>query len=322
MQAVEQLRGHGVDPVDDGCGTVVGAPRLPLLLVGEGEDAQGEDLVDLGGVEHVPLALGGDLGVVVQGDRRGQDDLAVALVADQHRPRPHVLARGHRTGGELRRVDEGHEPAVVGGHQRVHRGQRAADHVVPGRAVPRRPGREVLDHHPELDQGVGALDPLGGQPQPPGEGQQATDDPPRLAQRLDLFVGRQLEGDDLLAQAHRLDVQLLLDRLVERAPQLSVDLERAHGRARRVLDGPGLDAQEAELEVDDGTGALDQHLGLHERALARVVVAELLGGGNAELPADLVLGRRGPVRVQDVALVQDGVGHLAGTIEAGGGRAG
>ena len=56
-----------------------------LLVVGQRQDPQGEDLVDLGGVAHVARALGGHLGPVVEDDRRRQDVVVVARVADQHR---------------------------------------------------------------------------------------------------------------------------------------------------------------------------------------------------------------------------------------------
>ena len=40
----------------------VGAPGLAFLLIGERQHTQGEDLVDLGGVVEVALALGCDSG--------------------------------------------------------------------------------------------------------------------------------------------------------------------------------------------------------------------------------------------------------------------
>ena len=73
VQAGEHLRREPLDPVDDRGGPRVGAAGQPLLVVGEREDPQGEDLVDLGGVAHVARALGRDGGVVVQDDRRRQD---------------------------------------------------------------------------------------------------------------------------------------------------------------------------------------------------------------------------------------------------------
>ena len=78
VQPGEHLLGQGVDPVHDRLGPRVGGPRLALLLVGEGQRAQREDLVDLARVVQVAGALGRDAGVVVHDDRRGQHDVPPA----------------------------------------------------------------------------------------------------------------------------------------------------------------------------------------------------------------------------------------------------
>ena len=57
VQPLPDLGRHVVAAVDDGRRPGVGAARLGLLVVGEREDPQGEDLVDLGGVEQVARAL-------------------------------------------------------------------------------------------------------------------------------------------------------------------------------------------------------------------------------------------------------------------------
>jgi len=48
---------------------MIGSARLGLLVVGEGEDAQGQDLVDLGRVAEVAGAFRGDRREVVEDDR-------------------------------------------------------------------------------------------------------------------------------------------------------------------------------------------------------------------------------------------------------------
>ena len=58
-----------------------------LLLVGQREHPEGQDLVDLGGVAQVARALGGDLRVVVEDDRRRQHHVVRGAVADEHRER-------------------------------------------------------------------------------------------------------------------------------------------------------------------------------------------------------------------------------------------
>ena len=60
-----------------------------------------EQLVDLAAVEEVARALGRDPRVVVEDDRRGQQRVARARVADEHRPGAHVLARARARRAQL-----------------------------------------------------------------------------------------------------------------------------------------------------------------------------------------------------------------------------
>ena len=69
VQAGEHLLRQYVDPIHDLFGSRVGGPRLALLLLGERQRAQREDLVDLRRVEQVTGAFRRDPGVVVQDDR-------------------------------------------------------------------------------------------------------------------------------------------------------------------------------------------------------------------------------------------------------------
>src|SRR5262245_40227894 len=71
-----------------------------LFGIGKGQNAQGQQLVDLSAVEKVAGALGGDLGEIVQNDRRGQDEILQGAVADQNGPGATVLA-GVRQGTRL-----------------------------------------------------------------------------------------------------------------------------------------------------------------------------------------------------------------------------
>ena len=61
MQAVEHLGGIVIDPVDERGGAWIGGARLALLLVRQRHRAQGQNLVDLGGVEEIAGTLGRDL---------------------------------------------------------------------------------------------------------------------------------------------------------------------------------------------------------------------------------------------------------------------
>src|SRR5215210_1117604 len=62
--------------------------HLGLLLVGEGENVQDQELVYLPTVEHVARAFGGDLGVVREYDRGRKQRVVVPFVSDEHGPRP------------------------------------------------------------------------------------------------------------------------------------------------------------------------------------------------------------------------------------------
>src|ERR1700722_2063991 len=52
--------------------------------------------------------------------------------------------------------------------------------------------------------------------------------------------------------------------------------------------------------------------------LASAGVAPFARSEHAELPSDLVFARRGPIRIQHVSLVEDGVGNFAGAFNAHG----
>ena len=85
VQARHRLGRHRVTVVDDLRGPRIGGPGLGLLLVGHRHHAQGQDLVDLGAVIQRGVALFGDLGVVVEDDRRDQQHVVGAGRAGQHR---------------------------------------------------------------------------------------------------------------------------------------------------------------------------------------------------------------------------------------------
>jgi hypothetical protein len=70
----------------------VAAGHLPLLPLRQRLEAQDQDLVDLGAVEEVTRALGGDARVVVEDDRRAQQEVALAGLAHQDRPQPLAAA--------------------------------------------------------------------------------------------------------------------------------------------------------------------------------------------------------------------------------------
>ena len=71
-----------------------------------------EDLVDLGGVVQCAFALFGDLGVVVEDDRRHQHHVGLAWRAGEHRETTVLPAAGHGVDGSVGRFEQGNELTV------------------------------------------------------------------------------------------------------------------------------------------------------------------------------------------------------------------
>ena len=57
-------------------------------------------------VEELARALRGDLRVVVENDRSGEDDVPLPFFAGENRPGPNVLAGGDGGDGRVRRIEE------------------------------------------------------------------------------------------------------------------------------------------------------------------------------------------------------------------------
>ncbi|MEU5948503.1 hypothetical protein ABZ793_23480 [Micromonospora sp. NPDC047465] len=106
MQPRENLGRHGIDAVEDRGGPGIGGPHLPLLGVGERERTQREDLVDLGRVVQIARALRCDLRMVVEDDRRREQDVSGADLAGQHGEGVHVAAFLRRVRRPLGRVEQ------------------------------------------------------------------------------------------------------------------------------------------------------------------------------------------------------------------------
>src|SRR5918998_5715832 len=126
----------------------VGGAHLFFLLVCEVENVQDEHLVDLGPVEQVAGALGGDLGVVVEDDRGGEHRAPLPFLSDQHRPRLQVLARFRGLSQLLRRVDQRDEPSSLHLQRRVGRDEGLLERALPILASPRG-GVGYPDRYPE-----------------------------------------------------------------------------------------------------------------------------------------------------------------------------
>src|SRR5919107_2600281 len=111
VQSHEFLRRERLTPLQYLPPPRVGGAHLFLLLVREVEDVQDEHLVDLGPVEQVAGAFGGDLGVVVEDDRGGEHRAPFTFLPDEHRPRLRVLAPLRGLPQILRRVHQRDEPS-------------------------------------------------------------------------------------------------------------------------------------------------------------------------------------------------------------------
>ena len=109
--------------------------------------------------------------------------------------------------------------------------------------------------------------------------------------------------------------------LVPAQPAGGADRELIHRREPvvvvRFLSRPGLELQETHVNFDGGLrSGGEQALSEHLRFLARAGSGRTWRAKDAELPPRLVLLRRGAVRVEQVALVQDGICHGAGEAQA------
>ena len=103
-------------------GALVGFAHLALLFVGQGHDAQRKNLVDLGAVEEIARALGRDLRIVVEDDRRGEHACR-RLFAGQHGPGADVLALRGLFLEAFRRIEQRDELAVLDAENGVRRDQ-------------------------------------------------------------------------------------------------------------------------------------------------------------------------------------------------------
>ena len=111
----------------------IGRPRLRLLGFGHRHHPQGEDLVDLGRVEECPGAFAGDLGIVVEDDRRAQDSARPRL------PRPPAPASSGAddTAAAASRASSG---GSITEHERDLRIVRLDDHV----GADQRPAQRIV----------------------------------------------------------------------------------------------------------------------------------------------------------------------------------
>ena len=195
-----------------------------LLLVGQGQDPQGQDLVDLGGVEEIPLALGRHRGMVVR--MIGDDSITSSGPRGPISTGKVPTLRHGRDGaaGELGRVEQGHEPAAVHRQQRVDRDQRPAHGLVAAAApAPVDPGPASRSgsrpSRASRTSRTARASAAAVHPDRPRSGQRSVTTRPTIAPpltaatRLDLAARRQLDrartaGGDRLVERRRRQVEL------------------------------------------------------------------------------------------------------------------
>jgi hypothetical protein len=267
-----------------------------------------------------------DLGIVVQDDRRDQHDVRRARLTGEDRPHPVLPASRRGLLGVLGRLEQGDELRAVRREQQVRPDQRAAD------------GRRLVGRHlvgavrhvdAQADQGV---DGLGPHPDDGGQGLTPADEAAGRGgvvetDELDVLTPRHLDVERPsvleVGQPARSELHLVSDGLVPGQPGPFSDAQLVDGLEPRRVAGRGrLGAAGLQLEEPEP----QRHLGVVARAeQARAgqvgLLAESVGRGagraeDAPLPARRVLARGRPVGVQQVALVEHGVGDRARPVEA------
>ncbi len=311
-------------------------PGLGLLRVGERHHPQGQDLVDLECVVEIARTLVRHFGVVVEDDRRGEHDV---VAADEDRIGAVAPAGPGRLGGIVGRFEERDECRAVDGQHRVH-GHQTLRHDIRSQRSVLTPCGGVLDRCAHLD--VGRADRFGSR----DDSDCAVDGDALTNEATDqgavgtvdkLGVGSALEverhhggggatpGDDERRQVHN-----VIDGLVPFDMGRPVHLERVD----RSESGPrgcaplpaqpgfnpatlGLQASDAHLE-DRGLASsaeVDEALGAGRPALGPARLAVGPGSQHTPLETHLVLAGGRPVRVEDVPLVEHGVGHGSRRLE-------
>src|SRR5918998_4390023 len=137
VQLHKLLRRKRLAPLQDLPPPRVGGAHLFFLLVREVENVKNEHLVDLGPVEQVARALGGDLGVVIEDDRGGEQRVPFPFLSDQHRQRLQVLARFRGLPQLLRRVDQRDKVSSLPLQGRMGRDEGLLDRALPILPSPR-----------------------------------------------------------------------------------------------------------------------------------------------------------------------------------------
>ncbi len=326
VQAGPDLGWHVVAAVDDGGRSRVGAPGLGLLLVGEGEHAQGQDLVDLGGIAEVPGALGRHGRMVVEDDRRGQDHTGRRPPSPTSTGNVPSLAQpATASAAVVGRVEQRHEGTVVDREQRVDGDERPGHHrVAVGPAAV--PNGGVLDLDGEPHQGGGAIGPGRRDPDDPldrltAAHRTADDDAGGRGERLHVVDRREhervqarrpSETGSTAIRSRSISCSTASSHATQRAPSTSTlsagSKPRPSGRATSTWRCCTWRQRMRTDTVASPPGSTTTSVRIAERSRA-IGLRAGRRDEHTELPSELVLAGRGAVRVQHVPLVEHGVGH-------------
>ena len=333
VQAREHLLGKGVDPVHDRLRPRVGGPRLALLLIGEGQRAEREDLVDLARVEQVTGAFRRDAGVVVHDDRGRQHHVPLARGARQHRERVQVAAllRGLRR--PLGRLQQRQELPVLHRQHAMGGDEGAAQHLG-ARRVDRLVGHRVLDEHTQPAQrerrrGVRDRQPQPCRQRPPRTHDAAPDSaavspngsisspPGRVTSST---CSRSPSSASATATSNSLGTASSKVRWCSPPISSSSTSTNSPSAALRCTERrcgwrnrSRTRSRARRLRLEQALGALSPRVRrARNRLLDRWTCLDPLARGeHPELPANPVLRRRLPIRVEQVALVEHRVRHRA-----------
>ena len=249
----------------------VGVAHLGLLRVGEGEDVQDEQLVDLPAVEEVARALGGDARVVLEDDRRGQERCGGPRArrpgrASSPRCGTPAAALAAAAGGSVSetKAPPGDAQDGVGG------AERAPQRVLARSAGPR---RVVADDHRHPARDPRRAAPRGARccPRAAPRSARSRRRAARVVEVL-LLAPRRDRDRDVMARGEGVEAEgrggdLALDGLVPRQVPAAARLELVdplEARRARTADVAPHDVQEPHGHLDRRLGALHQALGAHD----------------------------------------------------------
>ena len=96
-----------------GASALIRLAHLALLIVGQSQDAQRENFVDLGAVKKIASAFLRDFGIVIKNDGRRKQRIALPFFSDQDWPGPDVLAGRSQLGERFWRCEQRNELAIL-----------------------------------------------------------------------------------------------------------------------------------------------------------------------------------------------------------------